>query len=129
MKQLRKFIATAIREHLNENITNENSQTVNEGDINYEKEKSWKIKDQFPIEVKVHKSWTGMGFVIIAPAMKMSYEIWRDLDMNRIVDISTYDYENGNASFISDTLDNVRKWGEKNKDRIIIDYSEINDYR
>lgn len=34
-----------------------NEQQINEGEINWEKEKSWKIKDEFPITVFVEKSW------------------------------------------------------------------------
>ena len=44
---INNFIKTTIREFLNE------------GEINWEKEKSWKIKDEFPITVYVKKSWIG----------------------------------------------------------------------
>jgi hypothetical protein len=89
-------------------------------EINFQKEKSWGIKDKFPINVYVEKSWTGTYFVITAPSMSISYGAWEDLDSNREVDISTYDYENGNARWTSYTLDQIKKWGEKNKDKIII---------
>jgi hypothetical protein len=48
-----------------------------------------------------------------------------DLDTFGKVDISTYDYENGEATFTSYTLDDIREWGEKNKDRITINYSKV----
>jgi len=87
-------------------------------EINFQKEKSWGIKDKFPINVYVEKSWTGTYFVITAQSI--SYGAWEDLDSNREVEISTYDYENGNARWTSYTLDQIKKWGEKNKDKIII---------
>ena len=90
-------------------------------DINWNKEKSWGIKDKFPIRVFVEKSWTGRYYVIKAQNMSMSYETYIDLDSFSKVDISTYDYENGEARFTSSTLDNIRDWGEKNKDKIIIE--------
>ena len=112
-KKIKNFIKTKIREILNES------------DINWSKEKSWKIKDQFPIEVFVEKSWTGKYYVVKVPTMSMSYETYRDLDSFGKVDISTYDYENGEARFTSYTLDNIKEWGEKNKDRIAINYSKV----
>jgi hypothetical protein len=90
-------------------------------DINWNKEKSWGIKDNFPIRVFVEKSWTGRYYVLKATNMSMSYETYIDLDSFGKVDISTYDYENGEARFISSTLDDIRDWGEKNKDKIIIE--------
>jgi hypothetical protein len=87
-------------------------------EINFQKEKSWGIKDKFPINVYVEKSWTGTYFIITAQSI--SYGAWEDLDSNREVDISTYDYENGNARWTSYTLEQIKKWGEKNKDKIII---------
>lgn len=113
MKQhanLRHFIKTKVRQFLNE------------GEINWEKEKSWKIKDQFPVDVFVEKSWTGKYYTIKVPTMKMSYETFMDLDSFGNVDISTYDYENGEARFTSYTLDKIKEWGEKNKDRVRINY-------
>jgi len=112
-KKLKNFIKTTLREFLNE------------GDINWSKEKSWKIKDQFPIEVFVEKSWTGKYYVVKVPTMSMSYETYMDLDNFGKVDISTYDYENGEATFTSYTLDDIKEWGEKNKDRITINYSKV----
>ncbi len=108
-----KNIKTTIREFLNE------------GDINWSKEKSWKIKDQFPIEVFVEKSWTGKYYVVKVPTMSMSYETYMDLHSFGKVYISTYDYENGEANFTSYTLDDIKEWGEKNKDRITINYSKV----
>ena len=89
-------------------------------DINFEKEKSWSIKDKFPINVYVEKSWTGSYFVITAQPMSISYDAWEDLDSNREVDISTYNYEDGKATWTSYTLDQINRWSEKNKDKIII---------
>jgi hypothetical protein len=55
----------------------------------------------------------------------MSYETYMDLDSFGKVDISTYDYENGEAKFTSYKLDDIKEWGKKNKDRIIINYSKV----
>ena len=66
-KNKNSFIKTTFREFLNE------------GEINWEREKSWKIKDQFPIEVFVKKSWTGRHYVVEVPTMSMSYEVFQDL--------------------------------------------------
>jgi hypothetical protein len=52
--------------------------------------------------------------------MSISYGTWEDLDSNKEVDISTYEYDNGQAKWTSYTLDQIKKWGEKNKDKIII---------
>jgi hypothetical protein len=112
-KELRNFIKTAVRESLNE------------GEVNWEKEKSWKIKDRFPIEAFVEKSWTGRHYVVKVPTMSMSYDVFQDLDSFGKVDISTYDYENGEARFTADSLDDIKDWGEKNKDRITLNYSEL----
>ena len=82
-------------------------------EINFQKEKSWSIKkDIFPINVYVEKSWTGSYFVITAQPMSISYDAWEDLDSNREVDISTYDYDNGQAKWTSYTLDQIKN-GEK----------------
>jgi len=100
-------------------------QFLKEGEINWDKEKSWKIKDQFPIEVFVENSWTGKYYVVKVPTMSMSYETYMDLDSFGKVDISTYDYENGEARFTSNTLDDIKEWGEKNEDKITINYSRV----
>ena len=50
---------------------------------------------------------------------------WRIKDSFGKVDVSMYDYENGEATFTSNTLDYIREWGEKNKDRITVNYSRI----
>jgi hypothetical protein len=89
-------------------------------EINFQKEKSWSIKDKFPINVYVEKSWTGKYFVITAPIMSISYGVWEELDSNGEVDISRYEYDNGKATWTSYTIDQITKWGEKNKDKIII---------
>jgi hypothetical protein len=89
-------------------------------------DKLWgKIKDKFPIEVFVERNWTGKYYNVIAPDMVMSYSVWEDLDSRHKVDISSYNYENGKAMFSSYTLDNIKEWGEKNKDRIIVNYSKV----
>ena len=112
-KKLKNYIKTTFRGFLNE------------GEINWSKEKSWKIKDQFPIEVFVEKSRTGEYYIVKVPPMTMSYETYMDLDSFGKVDVSTYDYENGEAGFTSSTLDNIKEWGEKNKDKISINYSRV----
>jgi hypothetical protein len=52
--------------------------------------------------------------------MSISYGVWEELDSNREVEISRYEYDNGKATWTSYTLDQIKKWGEKNKDKIII---------
>ena len=94
-------------------------------EINWHEEKSWKIKDKFPIEVFVEKNWTGKYYNVISPIMVMSYSLWENLDLHGKVDISSYDYENGRGTFTSYTLDNIKEWGEKNKDTIIVNYSKV----
>jgi ribosomal protein S27AE len=100
-------------------------ESLDEGEINWKKEKSWKIQDQFPIEVFVEKSWTGKYYVVKVPIMSMSYDTFMDLDNFGKVDISTYDYENGEAKFTSYSLDNIKEWGENNKDKVHINYSRL----
>lgn len=94
-------------------------------EINYTTEKCWKIKDIFPITVFVKTSWTGEYYVIQAPVMGMSYETWQDLDSHLKVDVSSYDYENGHARFVSDNIDLIKEWERKNSDKIIVDYTTI----
>ena len=94
-------------------------------EINWHEEKSWKIKDKSPIEVFVEKNWTGKYYNVISPIMVMSYSLWESLDLHGKVDISSYDYENGRGTFTSYTLDNIKEWGEKNKDTIIVNYSKV----
>ena len=98
---------------------------LNEAEIDYNKEKSWKIKDQFPIEVSVEKSWTGKYYVVKVPPMSMSYETFMSLDNFGKVDISSYDYQNGDAKFTANKLADIIKWGEENKDKIKINYSSV----
>jgi hypothetical protein len=100
-------------------------ESLDEGEINWKKEKSWKIQDQFPIEVFVEKSWTGKYYVVKVPIMSMSYDTFMDLDNSGKVDISTYDYENGEAKFTSYSLDNIKEWSENNKDKVHINYSRL----
>ena len=99
---------------------------INEGEIDWKKEKSWKIKDNFPIEVFVEKSWTGKYYVVTAPTMKMSYETFQNLDSFGKVDISTYDYEDGEARFTSYSLKDIKEWGEENEDKITINFYKLN---
>lgn len=96
------------------------------GVINWQTEKSWKIKDNFPITVFVEKSWTNRYYVIKAQSMQVSYELWQDLDINSKVDISMYSYENGECTWTSYTIESIKEWGEINKDKITIDYSKLN---
>jgi len=101
---------------------------LNEGEINWSKEKSWKIKDQFPIEVFVEKSWTGRYYVIKVPEMTMGYETFTSLDnwsSGAGVSISHYDYETGKSNFTAYTLEDIKLWGEKNKDKITLNYSNL----
>jgi hypothetical protein len=100
-------------------------ESITEGEINWDKEKSWEIKDQFPITVFVEKTWTGRYYIIKAPSMKISYETWEDLASFNKVGMSSYDYENGEAIWMSNSLDDIKEWADKNSDKIIVDYSKL----
>ena len=93
--------------------------------IDLKKEKSWIIVEKQPIELFVEKSWSGRYYTVKTEPVTMRYETFIDLDSFGKVDISTYDYEDGMACFTSYTLDLIKEWGEKNKDRIIINYSKL----
>jgi len=96
------------------------------GQINWDVEKSWKIVEQFPIEVFVKRGWTGRYYVVEVPPGKMRYQTFTDLDdLGLGVDISHYDYENGKCNFTSYSLDSIEKWGEKNTKKIKINLSKL----
>ena len=57
--------------------------------------------------------------------MSMSYETYMSLDNLGKVNISSYDYENGESIFTSYTLDDIKDWGEINKNRITVNYSRV----
>jgi hypothetical protein len=101
------------------------TQHLNEDKIDWKNEKSWNIKEVLPIELFVEKSWTNTYYIVKAPPMKIKYETWEDLNLRDVVDISQYDYNNGEARWTSYTLDNIKKWEEKNKDIITINYSKL----
>lgn len=46
--------------------------------------------------------------------------VYINLDKFGKVDISTYDYYNGIATFTSYNLDYIKQWAEENKDKIKI---------
>lgn len=117
-----------------------------EGEINYAKEKCWKIKDKFPIPVKVEQGWTKRYYVIKVGPMLMSYETALELGDNLKLDDDTwdyrfrvmpeadneklkrlqndvsmgsYDYENGEVTFTASTKKDVDNWLELYKDKVI----------
>ena len=121
----------------------------NEGERNWEKEKSWQIKDEFPIDVYVKKGWTGKYYVISVPEMKMSYETFNDLGNDNLskdsleyrlknglsdteedgtkiiptdVSVSSYDYSNGEANWTASTLEDVKNWELKYNDKVNVHY-------
>jgi len=99
---------------------------ITEAEINWNKEESWRIKEEFPIEVFVKKGWTGRYYVVEVPPGKMRYQTFIDLDdLGSGVDISHYDYENGKCNFTSYSLDSIQKWADKNSDKVIINRSEL----
>ena len=55
-----------------------------EAEIDYEKEKTWKIQDKFPIEVTVKKGWTGNYYTIEPKPMDISYDTFIDLAISSI---------------------------------------------
>lgn len=91
-------------------------------EINYITEKSWKIKENYPIELKVEKAWTNTYWVVIVPEMSMSYATYMSLDKFGKVDISTYDYHNGEGRFSSYSLNDIKQWAEENKNIINITF-------
>ena len=93
-----------------------------EAEIDYEKEKTWKIQDKFPIEVTVKKGWTGNYYTIEPKPMDISYDTFIDLGSDGNVDYSSYDYTTGEANWTSDSLEQIKKWEEDNQDRIKVIY-------
>lgn len=99
---------------------------LTEAEINWQKEESWRIKEQFPIEVFLKKGWTGDYYVVKVPPGKMRYQTFSGLDDRGLgVDISRYDYEKGECNFTSYSLDSIENWADKNSDKIIINRSEL----
>jgi len=88
-------------------------------------EKCWGIKEVRPIPVKTKLSWTGKYYRITAEPMSMTYKTAEHLDMDHRhqdigVSLSSYDYENGEAVFIADTLEAVKQWAEQYSDIITL---------
>lgn len=93
-------------------------------EINYGTENSWRIKENKnqPIQLTVERSWTNRYWRVIVPAMSMTYDTYMSLDKFGKVDISTYDYLNGVATFTSYSLDDIKQWAEENKSIINIKF-------
>jgi len=93
-------------------------------EINYKTEKCWLIEDKEPIKLRVAKHWSGGHYTVKCDAMLMSYELWQSLDSHGKVDISGYDYSNGECSFSSYTIESIKEWERENKDKIVIEYNK-----
>ena len=100
-------------------------------------EKSWSIEENRPIPVSIHK--TNSYYIIEVPPMSMKYETFQELGDNLNKDVidfrlknketyglsnisekqikyptdvshSTYDYENGEATFTASSIEDVKNW-------------------
>ena len=94
-----------------------------EAEIDYEKEKTWRIQDKFPIEVTVKKGWTGNYYTIEPKPMDISYDTFIDLGSGGNVDYTSYDYTTGKARWTSNSLEQIKQWEEDNQDKIKVVYS------
>lgn len=80
--------------------------------------------DNFPIEVEVKLSDNKSYYIITTKPYQMSYDTFIDLGTSdNKVSVSNYDYKTNEGKFLSDTLDDVEKWANVNKDRVKIKYS------
>jgi hypothetical protein len=93
-----------------------------EAEIDYEKEKTWRIQDKFPIEVTVKKGWTGNYYTIKPKPMDISYDAFIDLGSGGNVGYRSYNYITGEAQWISDSLEQIKQWEEDNQDKIKVIY-------
>ena len=93
-----------------------------EAEIDYEKEKTWKIQDKFPIEVTARKGWSGNYYTIEPKPMDISYDAFIDLGSGENVGYSSYDYTTGEAQWTSDSLEQIKQWEEDNQDKIKVIY-------
>lgn len=93
-----------------------------EAEIDYEKEKTWKIQDKFPIEVTARKGWSGNYYTIEPKPMDISYDAFVDLGSGENVDYTSYDYTTGEAQWTSDSLEQIKQWEEDNQDKIKVIY-------
>jgi hypothetical protein len=93
-----------------------------EAEIDYEKEKTWKIQDKFPIEVTARKGWSGNYYTIEPKPMDISYDVFIDLGSGENVDYTSYDYTTGEAQWTSDSLEQIKQWEKDNQDKIKVLY-------
>jgi len=93
-----------------------------EAEIDYEKEKTHKIQDKFPIEVTARKGWSGNYYTIKPKPMDISYDAFIDLGSGGNVGYSSYDYTTGEAQWTSDSLEQIKQWEEDNQDKIKVIY-------
>jgi len=88
-------------------------------------ERCWSIKEKLPIKVKISQSWTGKGYDIIVPPMKMTYDTFGYINSHVLwpydhagprkpseMDVygSSYNYETGEAQFRAYTKADLDKW-------------------
>ena len=93
-----------------------------EAEIDYEKEKTWKIQDKFPIEVTARKGWSGNYYTIEPKPMDISYDAFIDLGSDGNVGYTSYNYTTGEAQWTSDSLEQIKQWEEDNQDKIKVIY-------
>ena len=93
-----------------------------EGEVDYEKEKTWKIQDKFPIKVTARKGWSGNYYTIKPKPMNISYDAFMDLGSGGNVAYTSYDYTTGEALWTSDSLEQIKQWEEDNQDKIKVIY-------
>ena len=95
---------------------------LKEAEIDYEKEKTWRIQDKFPIEVTVKKGWSGNYYTIEPKPMDISYDAFIDLGSGGNVGYTSYNYTTGKARWTSDSLEQIKQWEEDNQDKIKVIY-------
>ena len=95
---------------------------LKEAEIDYEKEKTWRIQDKFPIEVTVKKGWSGNYYTIEPKPMDISYDAFIDLGSDGNVGYTSYNYTTGKARWTSDSLEQIKQWEEDNQDKIKVIY-------
>lgn len=81
-------------------------------------EKCWEIEEFLPIEVNLKVDTDGYCRVYV-PKMEMTWDTFQKLSTTTDVHGSYYDYENGEAMFTSEKIDEIHKWQSENSNLII----------
>jgi hypothetical protein len=82
-------------------------------------EKCWEIEESLPIEVKLKVDSDGYCQVLV-PKMEMTWETFVELFTTTDVHGSYYDYENGEAMFTADNIEQIYDWESKHKNLITL---------